>query len=107
MTDKSKLGCSTHTKNDCTQSCILFASLPAAALRADGLSRKLAVLEHEFASKIGGFDDAAQLFTEVGRDWMSVMQSVFAHYEFAFGIENDEVGIVTCGEAAFARLAAG
>ncbi len=35
------------------------------------------------------------------------MQSVFAHYEFAFGIEHHQVGIVSRSESAFARLAAG
>src|SRR5580704_14558876 len=108
MTDKSKLGCSTHTKNDCTQSCILFAAfLLAAALDAGGLSRKLAVAEHFSATKISGFHYATQLFAEVGRNRVTVMQSVFAHCEFAFGIKNDEVGVVARGEATFAFVAAG
>src|SRR5208282_47534 len=97
MTDKSKLGCVGF----------FGGTTLAAVLHADGLAGEFAVVEYQRASKIGGFYYAAQLFAEVGRNRVTVMQMVFAHYELALGIENDEVGIESRCEAAFARVAAG
>lgn len=38
---------------------------------------------------------------------MAIVQTVFSDNESAFGIEDDEVGVIACGEAAFAFVAAG
>src|SRR5271170_6795937 len=97
MTDKSKLGCVGF----------FGGATLAAVLHADGLAGKFAVVEYERASKIGGFYYAAQLFSEVGRNRVTEMQTVFAHYELGVGIEKNEVGIKSRCEAAFAGVAAG
>lgn len=76
-------------------------------LHACWIAGKLAVAENFTASKISGFHYAAQLFSEVGRNRVTVMQTVFAYYELAFRIENDEVGVVARSEAALACVAAG
>ena len=97
MTDKLKLG----------HGSFFLAITLAAVLLADWLTGELAVAEYFSASKIGGSHYAAQFFSEVWRDWVTVMQSVFADYELAFGIEDDEICVVPGGEAAFAAVAAG
>ena len=76
-------------------------------LLASGVAGKLAFTEYLFASKIGGFHFAAQSFPEIGGDRVAIVQAVFGDDESAFGIEDDEVGVVACGEAAFAFVAAG
>ena len=96
MTDKLKLG----------HGSFFLAITLAAVLLADWLTGELAVAEYFSASKIGGFHFAAQFFSEVRRDWMTVVQAVCGHCELSFGIEDDEIGIVICCEAAFAFVAA-
>src|SRR5579863_870876 len=76
-------------------------------LLADRSTRKLAIAENLLAAKIGGFHFAAQSFAEIGGDWVAIVQTVFSDDESAFGIEDDEVGVIACGEAAFAFVAAG
>ena len=71
-------------------------------LLADELSGELAVAEYFSASKISGSHFAAQFFSDVRRNRVTVMQSVFADYELAFGFEDNEIGIVARCEAAFA-----
>ena len=77
-----------------------------AMLDADRLARELAAARNKIAAKIGGFHFAAQPFAEVRRNGMTVVQAFFGDDEFGLGIENDEVGVVACGEAAFVRVAA-
>src|SRR5580704_14322814 len=76
-------------------------------LLADGVAGKLAIAKNLLASKIGGFHFAAQSFTEIGGDWVAIVQTVFSNDERAFGIEDYEVRVVSSGEAAFAFVAAG
>src|SRR5208337_1205034 len=78
----------------------------AAVLLADGLTRKLAVAEHKPAANIRGFHYPTQLFSQVRRNPVTVMQSVFADYEFALRIENHEIGIVPRCNSAFPGMAA-
>src|SRR5580658_9413771 len=107
MTDKSKRSGLVDRKNNYAASRIfLGACLLKAVLDADGLARELAAAENKIAAKIGGFHFATQFFSEVRGDRVTVVQAVFGDDEFGFGIENDEVGVVACGEAAFALVAA-
>src|ERR1700691_5730219 len=107
MTDKSNRGCPVDTKNNYAPSRIFFgACLLKAVLDAHGLAREPAAAENKIAAKIGGFHFATQFFSEICRNWVTVVQAVFGDDEFGFGIEDDEIGIVARGEAAFARVAA-
>src|SRR5580658_311134 len=108
MTDKSNRGCLVDRKNGCTVSRIFLGGLLLKAmLDSDGLAGELAIAENKMAAKIGGFHFATQIFAEVRRDRMTVVQAVFGDYKFGLGIEDDEVGVVSGAEAAFARVAAG
>jgi hypothetical protein len=80
MTDKSKRGGPVDRKNNCAASRIFLGGLSRKAVfDADGLARKLAAAENKMAAKIGGLHFATELFSEVGRNWVTVMQSIFAH----------------------------
>ena len=107
MTDNQKPGCAGVAKDGYARPHIPFVAFPLPPiLHANRLSRKLAAAEHLSAAKIRGFDYPSQLFSEVGRNAVTVMQSIFAHYEFTFGIENHKVCMVSSSEAAFYGVAA-
>lgn len=59
------------------------------------------------APKEGGFNLAAQRFAEIRGNWMTVVQAAFRNYEFPFGVEDYEIGVVARGQTAFAICAAG
>ena len=86
---------------------IILGKTSEAMLPADGVAGKLAVAENPLTAKIGGFHFAAQNFTEIRGDRMAKVQAVFGDDESAFGVEDYEVGVVACGEAALAFVAAG
>src|SRR5271168_3178138 len=73
----------------------------------DWLSRKFAVTENRRASKIRGFHNTTQLLSKIRRNGVTVEQALGAHDELAFGIEDEEVSVVSCGELAFAFFASG
>src|SRR3977135_4105480 len=58
-------------------------------------------------SQIGSLHHASQRFSQVRRDRMPVVQSIFCHNEFAVGIEHHEVCITPRGNPALARVTTG
>src|SRR5580693_10745988 len=68
------------------------------------LTRKLSVGKHRIPPQIGSLHHAAQCFSQVRRERMPVMQSVFRHDEFAIGIEYNKIRIVARGKSALARV---
>ena len=67
------------------------------------LAGKLSFREDGIPSQISCLHHAAQRLSQIRRDRMPVMQSVFRHNEFAVRIEHNEIRIVSRGNSTFAR----
>src|SRR5277367_6030090 len=108
MTGDSKIGWAGDRKNRFALAFLLLREfLAEVEFCADGIAGKMAFGEDFFAAEVGGFDYASQDFAEVGRNFVAVVEAGFGDEEFRFGIEDDEVGVVAGGEAAFAGVGAG
>src|ERR1700674_660617 len=80
-----------------TRLTVLASNLPPS-----GFSVKLAVGKHALSPQIRRFHNAAQLFPQVRRYGMPVMQPIFGHDELRFRFEDHEVGIKSFRNSAFA-----
>src|SRR5215472_13115176 len=74
-------------------------------LPTHGLSGKAAFVKYRTASKVGGLHYPAQFLSQVRRERMTVIQPLLGHSKLTLGIEHDEVGVVSRGEAAFPAVA--
>src|SRR5882762_7095152 len=71
-------------------------------LPPSGSSAKLTVGKHALSPQIRRFHNAAQLFSQVRRYGMPIMQPIFGHDELRFWFEDHEVGIKAFRNSAFA-----
>src|SRR5437667_12392801 len=67
-----------------------------------GSSAKLTVGKHALSPQIRRFHNAAQLFSQVRRYGMPIMQPIFSRDERRFWFEDHEVGIKSFRNSAFA-----
>src|ERR1700722_7454843 len=68
---------------------------------------KRSLSEDTIPTQIGSLYNAAQRFSQIGRDEMPVIQFVFRYNKFAVGIKYNKIRIVARRDPAFARLATG
>src|SRR5579859_2745752 len=61
--------------------------------------------KYGISAQIRRLDHAAQGFSQIWRDRMPVVQSVFRHNKFAVGIKHNEVSIAARGDVTFVRIA--
>src|SRR5258708_39411288 len=73
---------------------------------SNSVSWKFGVAMYKRAAKIGRPHHSTQLFPEIRRNSMAIVQAIFADYKFALRLENDQVRIVTRCDPAFSRSAA-
>src|SRR5579864_2848101 len=72
-----------------------------------GFTGKFSFSKYTIPAQIRGLHRAAQGFSQVRRDWMLVVQSVFRQNEFAVGVKNNKIRIVARGDASLVSVATG
>src|SRR5258708_20149407 len=70
---------------------------------SNNVSWKFGITIYQRAAKIGRLHHATQLFSEVRRNSMAIVQAILADYKFALRLENYQVRVVTGAGAAFSR----
>src|SRR6266852_6331864 len=75
----------------------------ASNLSPSSSSAKLAVGKHALSAQIRRFHHTPQLFPEIRRHRMPIMQPILGHDQLRFRFEDHEVGIKSFRNSAFAR----
>src|SRR5579864_130766 len=70
-----------------------------------GFTGKFSLGNYRISTQIGSSYHAAQCFSQIRRDGMPVMQFVFSQDKFAVGVKDNEIGVVTRGDASLMHIA--
>ena len=68
----------------------------------DGFTDAAANCKYAASTDVGGLDDSAKALAKIGRDAMAIVKVILGHCELFFRIKDNQIGIVSFGDAAFA-----